>query len=494
MESGIEVLRVTSAIVSAFSTAADAVEFIKDRKEKKKRKKEKEVEELLQIRILHKSLVEVNLPTPSAELAINFDRLQGGTRCRKHCENRNEQYRPAFGAGDDIAIQALKEVVISLQTEVMQPLHVARAVENAVLDFTTLHESSITNRKDATRAMDQLCQRIMASTQYLPQHGAYPLGAVGSSNISMQSSYTSAPVSDMIDLYDLPPSPPPSVGSPPISNEQHASSQQASSFQVSNYELAQKKAKGPQRSPLAYISHEVRPSSTLDPDAPRGNGQLWTEQRSSYHNTDSLQLERTSYTSTRYTPSESDRGSTRLQPGTIHSTITSRYSHETPSRAPSTSEPPAYCPQERPIAPQKLTTQYSEKETQDYEKQDYGGYFGGDPETSTIRSKPLPPAPSLRIETKETKQQSKCASEAPEVIPDYTGAQTLSPRVDEFTEKFPSPRIQPDYNARLQSLPVGMDNIWTPLSRPAMHNRYHGFCKGAWQIRKVVRHASIGYT
>jgi len=59
MDSGTEILRVTSAIVSAFQTAADTLEVIKERKEKKKRKKDKEVEQLLEIRILHQSLVEV---------------------------------------------------------------------------------------------------------------------------------------------------------------------------------------------------------------------------------------------------------------------------------------------------------------------------------------------------------------------------------------------------------------------------------------------------
>ena len=31
------------------------------------------------------------------------------------------------------------------------------------------------------------------------------------------------------------------------------------------------------------------------------------------------------------------------------------------------------------------------------------------------------------------------------------------------------------------------DSVWLPLPRPARHNNYHGFCKGAWQIRKSVR-------
>jgi hypothetical protein len=59
MESGIEILRVSAAIVSAFHTAADTLATIKDNKEKKKRKKQRDIEELLEIRILHRSLIEV---------------------------------------------------------------------------------------------------------------------------------------------------------------------------------------------------------------------------------------------------------------------------------------------------------------------------------------------------------------------------------------------------------------------------------------------------
>jgi hypothetical protein len=62
MESSTEVLRVTAAIVSAFQTAADTLEMIKERKEKKRRKKDKDIEELVEIRILHKSLIEVKYP------------------------------------------------------------------------------------------------------------------------------------------------------------------------------------------------------------------------------------------------------------------------------------------------------------------------------------------------------------------------------------------------------------------------------------------------
>jgi hypothetical protein len=59
MESTAEVLRVVGAIVSAFQTAADPLEFLKYRKVKKKRKREKGLLELLEIKNLHKPLVEV---------------------------------------------------------------------------------------------------------------------------------------------------------------------------------------------------------------------------------------------------------------------------------------------------------------------------------------------------------------------------------------------------------------------------------------------------
>ena len=58
--SGTDVLGCVSAVVTAFQTAANSLETIKERKEKKKRKKEKEIEELVEIKLLHKSLIEVS--------------------------------------------------------------------------------------------------------------------------------------------------------------------------------------------------------------------------------------------------------------------------------------------------------------------------------------------------------------------------------------------------------------------------------------------------
>ena len=71
MESGTEVLRVVAAIVTTFQTAAELLEHIKDYKEKKKRKREREIEELLEIKILHKSLVQVSDARTIRTLVIN---------------------------------------------------------------------------------------------------------------------------------------------------------------------------------------------------------------------------------------------------------------------------------------------------------------------------------------------------------------------------------------------------------------------------------------
>ena len=61
--SGQEVLGCVARIVSTFSQAADTLAIVKERKEKKKKKNDKEVEELVEIKLLHKSLSEVRMLT-----------------------------------------------------------------------------------------------------------------------------------------------------------------------------------------------------------------------------------------------------------------------------------------------------------------------------------------------------------------------------------------------------------------------------------------------
>ena len=84
--------------------------------------------------------------------------------------------------------------------------------------------------------------------------------------------------------------------------------------------------------------------------------------------------------------------------------------------------------------------------------------------------------------------------DAPELVTaDVDGMCLAYPQYDRLSEKYPAFITQTEYVERLLSIPIGIDNIWLPLKRPAMHNRYHGFCEGAWRIRKSVRSCYDAY-
>jgi hypothetical protein len=100
---------------------------------------------------------------------------------------------------------------------------------------------------------------------------------------------------------------------------------------------------------------------------------------------------------------------------------------------------------------------------------------------------------SSRISRIENPEDLMRALEAPEVVTKDFGVMfSMRPIASSPTspaggsDKYLAFRTQSDYAEALFSLSPGMDSVWAPLSRPAMHNRYHGFCKGAWQMRKAV--------
>jgi len=391
-------------------------------------------------------------------------------RCRKHCENRHQQFSPAFETGDDIAIPALKDVLISLQGEVIQALHIARAVENAILDFTTLHETSVTNRKDATRAMDQLCQRIMASMQY----GLHKSEARNPSDSSMRSSFASMPLSS----YDLPPSPPASVGSPRQPDNQRAFSQRTLTIRPPIDKVDHRgHYNASQASPLGWISSQANHSSS---DLIAGNTpSSTTGKEQSDQSPDDLELKQRSQVSIQRSALGSYRGSEHLQPASTALTITPRYPQHPSNRSQATSEHPPQHLQQGTASTDSATILASGTH-----RKNNGGSLGDTAEalsTWSRTTKPSPQRPS-RIETEDHLQP---AFDAPEVVSaDVEGIHAMP---EESSEKCPAFLTQSDYAERLLSLPAGMDSIWMPLKRPAMHNRYHGFCKGAWQIRKAVR-------
>lgn len=136
-----------SKVVSAFQKSADALQAIQDRKAKKKCKKEKDVEELVEGRLLHELL------------------LQGRNQRQKVVPGRHQQYGMAFDVGDAPATSALKDAVISLQGDVLQPLQMGLVGKSSVVNIGHLLELSTPNRRSAIRTMDELCQRLASGAE-----------------------------------------------------------------------------------------------------------------------------------------------------------------------------------------------------------------------------------------------------------------------------------------------------------------------------------------
>ena len=422
--------------------------------------------------------------------------LQGETRCRKHCESRHQQFGSAFEIGDAIAVPALKEVVINIQSEIIQALNLARAVENAVLDFTALHESSVTGRKDATRAMDQLCQRISASMQLETKSHRASVEAPSPSASSLLSSYANMQPSDGHERHDKSlPLIPFAVDSPPSSIlqrkplnrtfpvRQHIAALQTSqkSGSLPSPEIWALKANNSQGQQADDESLNYQPISHLGQE--EGLGRL-----------NDLELKGTSKDSIRDSGLGSDRGSEHLhimktasmaksiEPERGGLVEISLNQHPPPSMSPPEPKPATFVPT-LPMA--------------DAEKHENGP---GTPDialhtSDASPSSSLTPIPlSARISRIEKTEDMLRALEAPEVVvsKDFGVMFSMRPVASSPTspadgsDKYLAFRTQSDYAEALFSLSPGMNNIWAPLSRPAMHNRYHGFCKGAWQMRKAV--------
>ncbi|KAI7491124.1 hypothetical protein KC357_g1820 [Hortaea werneckii] len=134
-----------AAIVSAFHGGAEITKHIKEHKEKKKRRREDEIKRVLQEQILHDSLVD------------------GANQCECGSQERQRRFGHHFVRGDLTAVMELQAVAITLQSEVIRALQIARDQENVLLNLTMLQDASITNRNHAIRSMDDLCQRIIQS-------------------------------------------------------------------------------------------------------------------------------------------------------------------------------------------------------------------------------------------------------------------------------------------------------------------------------------------
>ncbi|EME88617.1 uncharacterized protein MYCFIDRAFT_79971 [Pseudocercospora fijiensis CIRAD86] len=162
---GIDVGGCMSAITSAFQGGADLVQSLQERKQQKRKRKESDMEQVYAEKMLHRALVD------AAE------------KTQTECVERRHRHGRAFVQGDSLATAELKDVMIGLQMEVIQPLQLSRASENAVLDTGPLHEAVITYKATVIRSLVHLCYRISVSsarqTQYSSNDFVSPVTSPG---------------------------------------------------------------------------------------------------------------------------------------------------------------------------------------------------------------------------------------------------------------------------------------------------------------------------
>jgi hypothetical protein len=323
--------------------------------------------------------------------------------------------------------------------------------------------------------MDQLCHRITASMQFQPQHNGSIFDARSPSDSSIRSSFVSARPPDPIGIYDLPPSPPASMGSPQQTIYERAFPQRTLTVRSPNEPTGLvRRYNAPRESSLGWVSSQFGQHNRNPPSPQVG------QEQQGHRRTDDWELDRSDQSSIQNSALGSFAGSVRLHATSTTSSTTSRYPLNFEKTLENSQMNAASSDRELVIVP--------ERQEQPNEGRENGEEVitiivppTTEPPTTEPSTTEPPTTESLplchsRIETAEDLQR---AFQAPEVV--------MSAESDPSSEKFLAFRTQADYEEQLLSLPAGMENIWLPLSRPAMHNRYQGFCKGAWQIRKAVR-------
>lgn len=354
----------------------------------------------------------------------------------------------------------------------IQVLQIGRAVESSVLNYTALYESSVTNRKDATRAMDQLCQRIMASMQFQPHHGINRSGTGLPSDSSIRSSFASMQLSDISERHDLPPSPPISIGSPCLNDEQFGVSHHTHAMRYSSDVVGQRER---------CFSPRVLPSAGTNSQVDQGNYGPISErsQRSNLFDDDQMwhQIEGTSLQGNRnssitYFAQEFGRSSANLGIVGISSSKDAHYQQPLSNsglvtrRQPSQQTQRASIPMEEVASPLFKSRKLKAVDSSNEMETNFSWPGTINPHLGTTKN------------------------EAPEVVTSsFEGLNPTYADHPQFSDKCLAQGTQVEYSERLIPLAKGIEMIWIPLQRPALHNRYHGFCKGAWQIRKAVRYS-----
>ena len=377
--------------------------------------------------------------------------------------------------------------MISLQTEVIQPLQLARAVENVPLEITSLHEASITNRKDATRAIDELCQRIISR---MPTHGQYggddyhDMRGLGPPNAPF--AFPNLRRMHSNDSSESLPTSARSMGSP-TSDHQQSNFRRMQSTQHGGGKMAQRGMSQASHGSSAYSWASSPRRGRFDNDALAFRGPSVQEDE------------------------ENEVGKINEYPGGDHGRYQSFHDSGMGSDA-SSRHRPAGSVTSVATSDQQRSSSISDHSNADQQK---------DLSNETL---PAKPAPSV------TSHKSKPANKDDDLTPESSAASSVSSgtaspatakveTVDDImranfapevvTKEFESllsnknakpslhgkrpnhlgnvhPAFRDLYPEPAMSPSPEPDTPWSPMPRPARHNNYHGFCKGAWQIRKSV--------
>lgn len=390
----------------------------------------------------------------------------------------------------------------------MQALQIARAVESAVLDLSRLHESSITSRKDAMQAMDDLCRRINSNGARYNQYGDDWYGPRGSTEPPRpQFSY---PHMERMR----------SGGSDPYHSEDmrgyptNIMMSGANQNQYQHFQRAQSVRQPENMPPYSgrYQSHHTPSHSWSGP--PTYRNEMISPPPASLSEIEEDQarkmrqysdIEQLSELSLRDSGIGSDVGSRKPPaPPSINSVGTSDIARQASINSDrSNTSQPRDTRQESlsaPRNPPSTLTARRKPVPQSNENDMSPDSSDAEPEQPSSRtastSAPGSASASGNSRTIESADEMTRAMAAPEVVTRENGPMLMqnrdrptphSKRPNHLASVHPALRVP--YNYVDSPASPEPDNVWLPLPRPAKHNNYHGFCKGAWQIRKSVSRA-----
>jgi len=153
--SGLEVVGAVSAVISAFHGGAELVKIIK-KKHRRRKNKQAYQEEALQESLQNgERQVGLKYTTDFRELGPRFQTGDG------ECQPCIYVIESSTNCLADEARGRLLHIAVVMQAEIIRSLQIAIQYENAILDLTLLHETSVINRQNTIITLDGLRQRIL---------------------------------------------------------------------------------------------------------------------------------------------------------------------------------------------------------------------------------------------------------------------------------------------------------------------------------------------